>query len=235
MCGRYVLATPVDELARYFEARESPTVEESVHQSYNVAPTVDVAGLLHDREGTRLLDAFHWGLIPSWAKDPSIGNRMFNARAESLMSKPAFRQAFTTRRVAVIADGFYEWRKDADKRRQPFYIVRADGAPMTFAGLWAVWRDREGGEQSPWIRSCTIITTDANEEVAPIHDRMPVLLEKENLDAWLEIDGPGPEELESYLRPAPAGSLILRAVGRRVGNVRNDDPGLLEAVELAAG
>ena len=231
MCGRYVLATPIDELARYFEAREAPGVADSYLPSFNVAPTRDVLGLARDRDGDRLIDTYHWGLIPSWAKDPTVGNRLFNARAETLVTKPAFRHAFQSRRLAVLSDGFFEWRKGPGKLRQPFYLVRADGAPIAFAGLWEVWRDPSVGDKGGWLRSCTIVTTDANPDVSPIHDRMPVLLDPDALAAWLDTDANRPDDLVDLLVPSPLGTLVARPVDRRVGNVRNDDPGLLEPVE----
>ena len=228
MCGRYVLATPIDELVRFFDAREAPGIDDAYRPSFNIAPTSDVLGLSIARDGERLLDTYRWGLIPPSSKDLSIGSRLFNARAETVATKPSFRSAFKSRRLAVVADGFYEWRKDADNRRQPFYLARSDGNPMAFAGLWEAWRDPANA--GAWVRTCTIVTTAANGEVTPIHDRMPVVLEPDSLGVWLDGDGAERDELEALLSPAKSGILVVRAVGRRVGNVRNDDPDLLTPV-----
>lgn len=230
MCGRYVLATPIDELVSFFEASLAPGVREEYEPSYNVAPTETVLGLVEKESTGRVLDEFRWGLVPSWAKDLSVGSRMFNARAESLATKSAYRTAFQSRRLVVVADGFYEWRKDAGGKRQPFYFTRADGHPMAFAGLWEVWRDRSSKEDKRWLRSCTIITTDANQEVEPTHDRMPVILEEDVLERWIGSDGVGSDELEALLRPSPAGTLSFVAVDRRVGKVDYKDSGLIAPI-----
>lgn len=233
MCGRYVLATPIDDLASFFAARWTADLEGKWRASYNIAPTRAVLCLSPNAEGGRVLDTYRWGLVPSWAKEPGIGSRLFNARAETVAVKPSFRGAFRNRRLAVISDGFYEWRRGQGGRRQPFFLSRSDGSPMAFAGLWETWRDpRSAGGEEPWLRSCTIITTSANPEVAPIHDRMPVVLERDVLDAWLDPSLGRPDELEALLRPASTGTLAVRAVGPRVGNVRNDDPALIEEVAL---
>ncbi len=234
MCGRYVLATPLDELASFFEARRAPQLGGTWTANYNIAPTRSVLCLLPDVGGGRLLDQYRWGLIPSWAKDPTVGSRLFNARAETVSVKPSFRGAFLSRRLAVLSDGFYEWRKGAGSRRQPFFIFRSDGKPMAFAGLWESWRDpRSTEDEAAWVRSCTIITTTANPEVAPIHDRMPVVLERDLLDAWLDPSVSARDELEAFLHPAPADTLAVRAVNPRVGSVRNNGPDLIE--EAAPG
>ena len=189
----------------------------------------------------RELGRYRWGLVPSWAKDPSMATRTFNARAETVASKPAFRSAFTSRRLAVVADGFYEWRQGPGSGKQPYYFTRADGMPLALAGLWEVWRggpaergerDGEGdaGER-PALRTCTVITTSAGPDMEDIHHRMPVVLEPEVLDEWLDPDNRDKPELESLLAASPAGTLIHRAVGRSVGNVRNDGPELIEAAD----
>lgn len=229
MCGRYVLATPIDELVDYFEAKLAPGVQDEYQPSYNVAPTRTVLGLLDEKVGGRTLEEFRWGLVPSWAKDLSIGNRMFNARAESVATKPSFRSAFTTRRLAVVADGFYEWRKDEHSGRQPFYFTRADREPMAFAGLWEVWRDRSTPD-AKWMRSCTIITTDANKEVEAVHNRMPVILERDVLERWIGADTTDLDELVALLRPSATGTLASVPVDRRVGRVENDDSRLITPV-----
>ncbi|MGD0741776.1 MAG: SOS response-associated peptidase [Acidimicrobiales bacterium] len=234
MCGRYVLATPIDELASFFEARPAPGLDSGWGANYNIAPTRTVVCLSPGPDGGRSLDLYRWGLIPSWAKEQTVGNRLFNARAETVAVKPSFRAAFHSRRLAVLSDGFYEWRRGPGSRRQPYFLSRADGSPMAFAGLWESWRDpRAQGDEAGWIRTCTIITTEANPEVAPIHDRMPVLLEHDVLGAWLDPAVAERDELEAMLHPSPAGTLAVRAVSPRVGSVRNNGADLIE--EMAPG
>jgi putative SOS response-associated peptidase YedK len=231
LCGRYVLATPLDELASFFEARRAPQLGGAWVASYNIAPTRTVLGLSLDAGGGRLLGEYRWGLIPSWAKEPAIGSRLFNARAETIAVKPSFRGAFKSRRLAVLSDGFYEWRNVPGRRRRPFFLSRSDGEPMAFAGLWESWRDpRSRDDESALVLSCTIITTAANPEVAPIHDRMPVVLERDVLDVWLDPSVAARDELAALLRPAPAGTLAVRAVSPRVGSVRNNGPDLIAEV-----
>ena len=169
MCGRYTLKTPVNVLAEQFQIDEYPS---SMNASYNIAPTQEVAAVI-EGEGKRKLEMLHWGLIPSWADDPSMGNKMINARAETVAEKPSFRKAFRNHRCLVLADGFYEWHKTGNGK-QPYYIRMEDGSPFAFAGLWESWQN--GTE----IRSATIITTDANDVVGPIHNRMPVILHPED-------------------------------------------------------
>ncbi|MDA8296364.1 MAG: SOS response-associated peptidase [Actinomycetota bacterium] len=228
MCGRFVLATPPDRLAEYFAAHPSESV--SFAASWNVAPRRDVLGVALDRAGERELAGYRWGLVPSYASDPSVGNRLVNARAESLATRPAFRAAFSRRRLLVLADGFYEWRRDEKGGRQPYYFCRRDGAPIAFAGLFELWRPRDGDSATPWLRSCTIVTTDAGPDVAAVHDRMPVVLEPTAQEAWLEVAAP--ELLSGLLTPSPAGTLQSWAIGRAVGDVRNDRPELLEPLPL---
>jgi putative SOS response-associated peptidase YedK len=236
VCGRYVLATPIDELASFFEARRAAGLVGDWAASYNIAPTKTVVCLAPDADGGRVLDAYRWGLIPSWAKDPAIGNRLFNARSETVAVKPSFRGAFKSRRLVVVADGFYEWRRGPGARRQPYFLSRSDRAPMAFAGLWESWHDpATADDDSAWVHSCTIITTAANDEVSPIHDRMPVVLEHDALEAWLDPSVAARDELEALLRPASPGTLAVRAVGPRVGNVRNNGPDLIEEVAPGAG
>ena len=177
-----------------------------------------------------VLDAYRWGLIPPWSKDKSQGNRLFNARAETLTTKPAFRKAFRARRLAVLVDGFYEWRKDPDGRRQPFYFHRCDGFPLAFAGLWEPWKDPQ---TDTWLHSCTIITTTAGPDMNGIHDRIPVILERHQLDTWLRAGTTRESELMTLLQPAPADTLMRYPVSSRVGNVRNDSPDLLQPIQLS--
>jgi putative SOS response-associated peptidase YedK len=224
MCGRFVAATPPDQVAAYFGAAAEALLE----PSWNVAPTNDVYAVLEDG-GTRHLDAFRWGLIPSWAKDPKIGSRMINARAETLAEKNAYKAAFRKRRCLVPADGFYEWKAvPGQKRKQPYFIHRADGEPVAFAGLWEVWRGPER-DQEP-LRTATIITTEANETMAPVHDRMPVILPASAWGPWLDRDNDDLETLGRLLVPAPPTLLTLRPVSTEVNNVRNKGPELIDPV-----
>ncbi|HUZ20383.1 MAG TPA: SOS response-associated peptidase [Acidimicrobiales bacterium] len=228
MCGRYVLVSPTEDLVRFFDAREAPGLTGRYEPSYNVAPTRQVLGVALSRRGDRVLDTYRWGLVPSWAKDPSIGNRLFNARGESVASKPAFGSAFKHRRIVVPSDGFYEWQKAPGGARRPFYFTRADGEPLAFAGLWEPWRDpARRDDPDAWIRTCTIITTGAGEDVVAFHDRMPVVLDRAAIDRWLDPDDAERDGLEGLLRPAPAGTLVVRAVDPRVGDARNDTAELL--------
>lgn len=219
MCGRFVAATPASDLARYLDVDE--IVAEEREPSWNVAPTDEVLAVA-ERRGGRALGSFRWGLVPSWAKDPSIGARMINARAETLAKK--FRPAFERRRCLVPADGFYEWEKLPDGKRQPYYFHRADGAPLTFAGLWEFWRDPRNAEIE--LRTCTIITTDANDIVRPVHDRMPAVLAPSDWARWLDRDQHDVESLAPLLRPADGRQFEMYPVGTAVNSVRNNDASL---------
>jgi putative SOS response-associated peptidase YedK len=217
MCGRYTLKTPINGLAERFEIEEYPS---SLYPSYNIAPTQEVAAVVEEDE-KRKLEMFHWGLIPSWAKDPAIGNKMINARAETVSEKPSYRSAFKKRRCLILADGFYEWQK-TDNGKQPYYIKMQDDSPFAFAGLWEVWQD---GEE---IRSSTIITTDANDLMGEIHHRMPVILHPENYGAWLDPDFDEKEALIDLLKPYPSNEMEAYAVSRRVNKPSNNEPSVVE-------
>ena len=217
MCGRYTLRTPVDSLVKRFEIEEYPS---SITPSYNIAPTQEVAAVVEEDE-KRKLEMFHWGLIPSWAKDPAIGNKMINARAETVSEKPSFRKAFKVRRCLIVADGFYEWQK-SDNGKQPYYIRMQDDSPFAFAGLWESWNN---GEE---IRSCTIITTNANDLMDEIHHRMPVILPPEDYGIWLDPDFDEKEPLTTLLKPYPAEAMEAYPVSRRVNKPSNNEPGVVE-------
>ena len=219
MCGRYTLRTSVETLAERFELDEYPS---SISASYNIAPTQGVAAVIAE-DGKRKLEMLHWGLIPSWADDPSVGNRMINARAESVSTKPSFRKAFKNHRCLVLADGFYEWQKTGDGK-QPYFIRMEDDSPFAFAGLWESWHN--GTE----IRSSTIITTDANDMVAPIHDRMPVILHPEDYELWLDPAFDEKEPLSTLLKPYPAGAMEAYPVSRSVNSPSNNEPSIIVSV-----
>jgi putative SOS response-associated peptidase YedK len=251
MCGRIALYTPPARLARFFEAQEGSLrrpdepADQERPPSWNVAPSTEVWSVVAARgDGEsgggrqRLLVPLRWGLVPFFAKDPSIGNKMANARAESVETKPAFRRAFERRRCLVVADGFYEWRSEElpgasgrgkRRRRQPFYFQRADGAPLAFAGLWESWRPPE--DPKAVLRTCTIITTDAGPDVAWAHDRMPVVVEQGDLDEWLGIDPVDPAALKGLLAPSERGTLVAHRVDPRVNRPEHDDPSLVEPCE----
>ncbi|MEJ5254054.1 MAG: SOS response-associated peptidase [Acidimicrobiales bacterium] len=226
MCGRFVAASPPDEIARFFNA-ETPEVR--LEPSYNVAPGNDVYAVLEEGEHRRL-EPLHWGLVPRWARDPSVGNRLINARAETLAEKNAFKDAFRKRRCLIPADGFYEWRREPGKKaKQPYFIRRRDGEPMAFAGLWEFWRS--AGAPEDGLRSCCIITGEANEKVRPVHDRMPIILPPSAWDAWLDPNEDDLELLGRLLVPAPASLIELYPVSTDVNNVRNDGRRLIEPIE----
>jgi len=230
MCGRYALFTSPDTLAELFDA-ELAAGAAAIDPHWNVAPTTQVLGLRFGGGSPLVLDQFRWGLIPARSTDPSPGSRLFNARAESVATRSTFRDAFDRHRVAVLADGFFEWRKGPGSRRQPHYFHRADGQPLAFAGLWSDWRDpRPGAADRPAVRSCTIITTTAGQDMDGVHDRMPVVLSRDVVDLWVDPADADRDELSALLRPPPTGTLVHHPVDQRVGNVKNDDPGLIAPV-----
>ena len=218
MCGRITLTSSARELAEHFELE--PGVELApLEPRYNVAPSQDIATVRQDRDGRRVLKVERWGLVPHWAKDPAIGNRLINARAESVATKPAFRDAFRSRRCVVSADGFYEWSGRGAERR-PYIFRRPDRAMIGIAGLYERWIG-EGGEV---VDSCTLITTDANATLAPFHDRMPVILAPSDYGRWLDRGRQESEALMSLLAPCPPDWLDSSPVSTRINNPRNDDP-----------
>jgi putative SOS response-associated peptidase YedK len=222
MCGRFTLRTPLKEVARAFDL--PPEAFEGAggwQMRFNIAPTQQVAAVRRHEAGGREAAWLRWGLVPSWADDPSIGNQMINARSETADTKPAFRDAFRNGRCLVPADGFYEWKRGA-KPRQPYYIRLVDDGPFAFAGLWQHWRR---GDQV--IDSCAILTTDANERVASLHDRMPVILDPDNYDAWLAPNVDDPARLKALLVPYPAERMTLYPVGSSVNSPRHDGPELI--------
>jgi len=228
VCGRFVSTSPPDELAAYFGATPAP--EAVVPPSWNVAPTEDVWAVV-EHDGERHLDAFHWGLVPSWAKDAKVGSRMINARAETLAERSAFKKPFQTRRCLVPADGFYEWRKltsGSKPKKQPLFIHRADGRPLALAGIWSVWRGPD--RDQPPLRSLTIVTTAPNQLMATVHDRMPAILDEGAWATWLDREVDDLDALGALLVPAPEDLLVLTPVSTRVNDVRNDGPELLEPV-----
>lgn len=221
MCGRFILKRPFSELVRLYNLTNSVNLA----PRYNVAPTQDVAVVRSSSTGGRTLALMRWGLVPWWAKDLTIGARMINARNDAVASKPAFREAFETRRCLVPADGFYEWKKLDAKRRQPYAILPRDGGVFSFAALWERWRDKRSGEV---VLSSTIITTAPNALCAPIHDRMPAILPREAWSQWLGEEPATSAERLALLKPFPAEAMTAHPISPRVGNVDNEGPELIE-------
>ena len=216
MCGRFAFYSPTEATAALFGVRSVPEVK----PRYNIAPTQTIAAVRVSAEDSRELALLRWGLVPFWATDPSIGNRMINARAETVAEKPSFRAAYRKRRCLILADGFYEWRKEADGKT-PYYITLASGEPFGFAGLWEDWHSKDTGEA---LQTTAIITTAANEFMTQIHHRMPVVLQKDAADRWLDGD-------EQLLAEVGESGPVFRAwpVDRRVNNARNEGEDLLKA------
>jgi putative SOS response-associated peptidase YedK len=222
MCGRFTLATPPEIVAEFFELAVAPELT----SRYNIAPTQPAPAILVDEtNGGRAFRSLHWGLIPTWAKEASIGSRMINARAETLAEKPSFRTAFKRRRCLIATDGFYEWQK-LDRGKQPHCIRMADDAVFAMAGLWERWRSPDGSQ----LDSCTIITTEPNELLAPIHDRMPVILAHDRFGEWLDPENKDTESLERLLRPFPADAMRYFPVSTRVNAPAIDDVGCVAPI-----
>lgn len=220
MCGRYALYSPMEAVAVQFEAE----ARADWTPRYNLAPTAVVPVVAAASAG-RVILAHRWGLVPSWSKDPSAGARMANARAETVAEKPSFLDAFRRGRCIIPADAFYEWQTRSGGPKQPFCFRAADGAVLALAGLREHWEGPDGA-----LDTCTIITTAANALMAPIHDRMPVLLAPADYQPWLD-PATSPERLQALLRPAAAAFLVAFAVGPRVGNARNEGPELMEPAD----
>ena len=223
MCGRYTITINADTVRQDLGLAEMPA---DYQPRYNVAPTQPVAVVADAEE--RKAEWMRWGLIPAWAKDPTIGSRLINARSETIHEKPSFKNAFAKRRCLVLADGFYEWQKGAGPkgRSQPYFFRRKDGSPFAFAGLWEFWRSPEGEE----VRSCTIITCDANELVKPVHDRMPVMLSGDDLWLWLKQDRPG--DLLGMLKPYPVDQMECYPVSAMVNRPEVETPELVRPVAV---
>ncbi len=221
MCGRFTLRTPANLLVERFMLDSTPDLA----PRYNIAPTQDVAVVRATPEAGRQLALLRWGLIPSWAKDPKIGNRMINARGESVAEKPSFRSAFKRRRCLVLADGYYEWRK-IGKAKQPYWIRMQDERPFGLAGLWETWR---GGDDI--VESCTIITTSANELTKQIHDRMPVILDDGDYELWLDPSVQDRQLVEPLLRPYDDGEMTFDPVSTVVNSPKNDRAECIEPVD----
>ena len=224
MCGRYKLTVSWAEIHRLYNLTNSVNLP----ARYNIAPTQDVLAITYDAETKqRRGEMFRWGLVPPWAKDVKIGYNLINAKAETVAEKPAYREAFKTRRCIIPADAFYEWQETGQSLKQPYAIVMKDRSVFGFAGLWETWTDKANGEV---IRSCTIITTKPNKLCAPIHNRMPVILDPANNVRWLDRRPATANELQAMLKPFPAEQMETFKIGTRIGNVKYDEPSLVEPI-----
>ena len=243
MCGRFVSSSKPDKIAEYFDASFAA---EPLPVNFNVAPTNDVYGVVaaSDSGGEqREVQAFHWGLVPTWAKDTKIASKLINARAETIAEKPAFRSAFAKHRMIIPMDGFYEWKRDMETGevtkagkpvKQPFFIHTTTGEPLAVAGVWSTWRDKAQGPDAPWLHSCSVVTTSANETMSYVHNRMPVMLPESAWSAWLDPDNDDIEALQALLMPAPDDLLTMQPVSTAVNVVRNKDASLLDEVTPGA-
>ena len=218
MCGRFAQRTDPKRVAKQFGVEDVPELE----PRYNIAPTQEILGVSESEEG-REMAFYKWGLIPSWAKDTSMSARLINARSETVREKPAFRQAFKQRRCIIPADGFYEWQR-TEGRKQPFFFQMLDESPFGFAGLWEQWK----GEEGQVINSCTILTTEANEVLRPVHDRMPVILHPDDYSLWLDHDVRKLEMVEDLLRPYPADQMASYPVSTLINSPRSQGERLIE-------
>ena len=204
MCGRFALKTPTSELASHFKLDEAVEVA----PRYNIAPGTDIPTIRHSPEGKRVMHLLRWGLVPHWAKDPSIGSKLSNARGETVAEKPSFRDAFKRRRCLVPADGFYEWKAEG-RVKEPYYFSMKNGEPFALGGVWESWRAPNGDI----LRTCCLITTEPNEIMLPVHDRMPVIVSSENCGQWLEGEA---DDAQAILKPYPTDEMQVWAVSKRV-------------------
>ena len=241
MCGRYASSANANVLRVEFDVDD--VFDGLPGPDYNVAPTVAVPAVFERRvresgEVRRRLAPLVWGLVPSWAKDASIGSRLINARLETVADKPAFRKAFAARRCLLPADGFYEWyTPDGSEglprskvKKQPYFIHRSDGGLLVMAGIYEIWRDpaKDRGDDTAWLRTCSVITTQATDAVGHLHDRMPMVVAPEQFDAWLDPTQTDPERALHLLGVTEPGELTAYAVSTRVNSVQHNDPSLLE-------
>ncbi|MGB9375422.1 MAG: SOS response-associated peptidase [Jiangellales bacterium] len=241
MCGRYAASRSPDDLVTEFEVERDETDGVVLPADYNVAPTKQVYAVVtrahrDEPEPHRGLRVVRWGLVPSWAKDPSIGSRMINARLETAAQKPAFRRAFSRRRCLVPADGYYEWYTptttagSGKPRKQPFYIHRPDGRPLAMAGLYEFWRPSDADPDDPaaWLTTMALLTTTAPDDTGRIHDRAPLMIDADHHAAWLDPRTTDPNDVLDLLAPAAPGPLAAYPVSTQVNNVRNNGPDLTE-------
>ena len=234
MCGRFVSSSSPEKIAEYFGAA---VAAEGLGENFNVAPTNDIYGIVAGLDGEPVLRVFHWGLIPVWAKEAKVGQKMINARSETVAEKPAYKNVFKKTRCIIPMDGFYEWApglpdgpttKAGKPVKRPMFIHRLDGEPLAVAGLWTAWRDKNAGPDAPWLHSATVLTTSANGTMTPIHDRMPVILPASKWAEWLDPANTDVVELGKLLVPAPDTLLTMHRVSTEVNNVRNKGAELID-------
>jgi len=258
MCGRVDIHTPPSDLARLLEAAMTLGVDPEGPPSWNVAPSRSVPVIVEDKVSLearppaaepwdkgfkvpsydlrRRLDIYRWGLLPHWSKDTRLGYKMINAKAETLTTKPAYSVPFREHRCLVVVDGFFEWKVPdlcPPKKKIPFYFHRSDGQPITFAGLHETWWNKSRSKEpdpDTLLKTCTIITTDAGPDMVEVHNRMPVIIERDDIDAWLDPDQHDPKALSEFLVPAAKGTLVKYAISREVNSPRNDGPQIIEPV-----
>ncbi len=222
MCGRFSQSKSAETIAQVFQVNNVPPLT----PRYNIAPTQQIQTILQNAEQSqREFQILHWGLIPSWAKDPKMGARMINARAETVAEKPSFRAAFKQRRCLILADGFYEWQQQ-EKKKQPFYFRMNDEHPFAFAGLWEHWKSGDGEV----INSCTILTTEPNDLMRPVHNRMPVIIDPKDYDLWLDTEVKTPELLQPLLHPYSAEEMTAYPVSTKVNKPVNDSAELINSL-----
>ncbi|MFI6395616.1 SOS response-associated peptidase [Nonomuraea sp. NPDC050547] len=237
MCGRYASARKKHELLEEFQVELDAEPDKELSPDYNVAPTKQVYAVLsrvpeEAERAVRQLRVVKWGLVPVWAKDPSVGSRMINARAETLAEKPAYKQAFAKRRCLIPADGYFEWMpvEGDKKKKQPYFIHPEDGGVLAMAGLYEFWKDKTRADDDPlkWLVTCTVITTDAEDDLGHIHDRMPMMIERERWAEWLDPKLTDTSAAQGLLIPAQSGRLVAYPVSTDVNNVRNNGPDLIK-------
>ena len=241
MCGRYAASKDLAALREIFDAEAVPSTD--LAPDYNVAPTKNINAVIErvdDAGHHREIDIMKWGLVPSWAKEPSIGARMINARVETVMDKPAFRRAFAKRRALLPADGYYEWHEPTDAPlgksgkplKQPYFIHAANGDVLAMAALWEAWRDPTRSDDDPqaWLLTATVITTSARDDLGQIHDRMPLIVGRDAWSTWLDPQRPGDRPMLDLLVPASAAGLTAYPVSTAVNNVRNNGPELVRPI-----
>jgi putative SOS response-associated peptidase YedK len=226
MCGRFTLKTPREVVAKQFGVE----IDEELESRFNIAPTQTIAAIRPAVGGEgREFVLLKWGLIPSWAKDASMGAKLINARSETVTEKPSFREAFKRRRAIIPADGIYEWQRTG-KGKQPYFFQMRDGSLFGFAGLWDKWRNEEGEV----VETCSILTTEANEVFSPAHERMPVVLHPESYDEWLDADPRGVESLKELLRPYPSSEMIAYPVSTLVNSPQHQGAELIKGLNATA-
>ncbi len=201
MCGRFTLKTPANDLATLFDHLDDFAIPEQ-ESRHNICPTQNVLAIRQKKDGMHEAAMLRWGLVPFWAKELKIGNRMINARSETVFEKPAFRNAVKSKRCVIVADGFYEWKPvEGQKKKQPYLVAREDGAPWLMAGLWESWRDPAAPQGAAPVETCTIITTEANSFLQDLHNRMPAQIYQDEMAGWLDSGFKNREHLESLLKP----------------------------------